>query len=453
MDIKSLKKYLGVFIIAGACVFVLANVPTVHGQTLDCSNPANRETCLAELAKTEQEITNLNSQLEAKRKEGASIKRDKDIIDLQIQAAKLKIRQHDLAIGKLGKEIETKNNSITALTDRISRGRASVSEMIAKTNELDQYSIVEVMLSNKNLSDFFVDVDSFASIQDSMKTELEGIKKAKKETEEAKKELDEKRNEEIDTKQDAEAQKKLVEKAEAEKRKLLSINETEQKTYQAVIADKQAKAAKIRNSLFQLRDAASIKFGDAVILAKRASEKTGVRAAFILGIIQQESNLGQNVGSCYLSSEKGNGVRISNNQAISNVMKPGRDVEPFMTITSELGRDPFKTRVSCPFQVGYGGAMGPAQFIPSTWMSMRTKVAGLLGKTTADPWNPEDAFMASAAYLSELGAKSGSYTAERNAACRYYSGRACGGSNAFYGNQVMNRATAIQENIEFIQNN
>lgn len=452
MNLKTLKT-LSVLFIATFAIFAIARIPTVQAQTLDCSDPANRETCLAELAKTEQEITALNAQLDAKKKEGASIKRDKELIDLQIQSAKLKIRQHDLTIGKLGKEIETKSNSIVALSDRINKGRSSISEMLAKTNELDEYSMAEVMLSNKNLSDFFVDIDSFASIQDSMRAELEGIRKAKKETEEAKKDLDAKRNEEIDVKQSAEQQKKVVEKAEAEKRLLLNLNVNEQKSYEAVIADKKAKATKIRNSLFSLRDAASIKFGDAVTLAKRASDKTGVRAAFILGIIQQESNLGQNVGSCYLSSERGNGVRITGGTAISNVMKPGRDVEPFMKITAELGRDPFKTRVSCPYQVGYGGAMGPAQFIPSTWMSMRTKVANLLGKSAADPWNPEDAFMASAAYLSELGASGGSYTAERNAACRYYSGRACSGSNAFYGTQVMSRATKIQENIEFLQNN
>ena len=84
---------------------------------------------------------------------------------------------------------------------------------------------------------------------------------------------------------------------------------------------------------------------------------------------------------------------------------------------------------------------------------MRDKVARLLGKSAADPWNPEDAFMASATYLMELGATANSYTAERNAACRYYSGRACSGNNAFYGNQVLSRAKTIQENIEFLQNN
>jgi hypothetical protein len=54
--------------------------------------------------------------------------------------------------------------------------------------------------------------------------------------------------------------------------------------------------------------------------------------------------------------------------------------------------------------------------------------------------------MASAMYLSDLGAKGGSYTGERNAACRYYSGRACtaGHINMTYGDQVMIKAANIQ---------
>lgn len=86
---KTLKT-LSVLFIATFAIFAIARIPTVQAQTLDCSDPANRETCLAELAKTEQEITALNAQLDAKKKEGASIKRDKELIDLQIQSAKLR---------------------------------------------------------------------------------------------------------------------------------------------------------------------------------------------------------------------------------------------------------------------------------------------------------------------------------------------------------------------------
>jgi membrane-bound lytic murein transglycosylase B len=98
--------------------------------------------------------------------------------------------------------------------------------------------------------------------------------------------------------------------------------------------------------------------------------------------------------------------------------------------------------------------MGPAQFIPSTWKLFEDKIARALGKPASDPWNPQDAFMASGFYLADLGASSQEYTKERNAACRYYSGRSCsaGVGNA-YGNQVMARVSAIQANIDILGGN
>ncbi len=93
--------------------------------------------------------------------------------------------------------------------------------------------------------------------------------------------------------------------------------------------------------------------------------------------------------------------------------------------------------------------MGPAQFIPSTWELFKGKLGGSLGvdADSVNPWNPEHAILATATYMSDLGAATQGYSAERNAACRYYSGRACGGSgpaNTFYGDQVMAKAENIQ---------
>jgi len=128
-------------------------------------------------------------------------------------------------------------------------------------------------------------------------------------------------------------------------------------------------------------------------------------------------------------------------------MNPTRDVPPFLTITSDLGVDPLHTVVSCPQSVGWGGAMGPAQFIPSTWMLFTNRVASALGISgMANPWDPQNAFMASALYLSDLGASGGGFTAEDNAACRYYSGSPCSTSSliASYGTSVMSLASTIQ---------
>ena len=106
-------------------------------------------------------------------------------------------------------------------------------------------------------------------------------------------------------------------------------------------------------------------------------------------------------------------------------MKPTRDVQPFLQIAQRLvlirlgqWSHANKSRLA----VG-GGAMGPAQFIEYTWMLMKDDIASLLGMSgMPNPWNPAHAFMASALYLSNLGANIGGYTAERNAACKYFGG-------------------------------
>jgi membrane-bound lytic murein transglycosylase B len=94
-------------------------------------------------------------------------------------------------------------------------------------------------------------------------------------------------------------------------------------------------------------------------------------------------------------------------------------------------------------QVGYGGAMGPAQFIPSTWMGYKDKVTAITGKP-ANPWDIRDAFLASAIKL-RAGGADGNYQGEWNAAMRYFSG----GTNVkyrFYGDSVM--ATAAKYDMD-----
>jgi membrane-bound lytic murein transglycosylase B len=90
--------------------------------------------------------------------------------------------------------------------------------------------------------------------------------------------------------------------------------------------------------------------------------------------------------------------------------------------------------------------MGPAQFIPSTWNLFADRLQADLGHF-ANPWNPEDAFMASATYLSDLGAVGTSYSAQIRAACKYYG---TGGSTCAYGRNVMTLKASIQSDIDYL---
>lgn len=437
------------FSIIGSVCFI----QTALAQSTDLT-PEQEAQLRAQLADIENQIKDQQVILNTKAAEGQEYQQAVNALNAKIKQAQLKIKAKELSINKLGKDITVKTNTITALGTRIDRGRDSLQQIVQRTREIDNFSYAEAMLSTKNISEFFIDLDSFTSIKQSLQTHLDDIKNAKSQNENVKKELDTKRNEEIDTKVSIEKEKKVIEGAEAEKKRLLALNKNEQANYKTSIANNTKKAAEIRNQLFKLRDAAAIKFGDAVTYAKAASAVSGTRAAFILAIIQQESNLGANVGQCLLTdASTGAGIKKSSGVAVSNLMKLSRDVQPFLDITSALGRDPYKTAVSCPLNVGYGGAMGPAQFIPSTWKLFQNKIARALNKPASDPWNPQDAFMASGFYLSDLGASAQTYTTERNAACRYYSGRSCSGSNTFYGNQVMTRVSAIQANIDILGGN
>ncbi len=410
----------------------------------------------AELSDIERDIQNQQAILSTKQLEGASISRDIAILDAKIQEAKLKIKKHNIAIEQLGKDIVVRSNNIKKLDTKIDLGKESLGQILRKTNQIDDYSVPEAFLSGEELSDFFSDLDSFDSVKLALSETFTEFRDAKKENEQEKEVLGKKRNVEIDTRVNVEVEKAIIEKSETEKKRLLALNKAEQAGYQKVIADKAKRAAEIRAALFKLRDSAAIPFGTAVDYAKEASRATGVRPAFLLSIITQESNLGANVGRCLLTNtETGEGVRSSTGAAVKNVMKPSRDIAPFLEITKQAGRDPFTTVVSCPLDIGYGGAMGPAQFIPSTWQINADRIAKAIGASFADPWNPEHAFMASAIYLSDLGAVSGSYTAERNAACKYYSGKSCGlvKGNTTYGNQVVERAKSIQANIDILEGN
>lgn len=444
--------FKNVLIVGIAAILLVAgfqySVVSTRAQTAD--EVAAREKLLQEqLTAIEKEIAEQQKILSSKQKEGSSIARDIAILDAKIKEAKLKIQAHNIAIQQLGKDITVKVKTIGVLTNKIDEGKQSLSVIIKKTDEIDRYSLPEILLSKEDFSDFFVDIGAYGSLQDSLKEFFGVVQTAKAETEDQKSQLDQKRNREIDLKVDVEDEQKKIQKNEAEKKKLLSLNKQQQKDYQVVINDKQKKAAEIRNALFSLRDTSAIKFGLALQYANAASAKTGVRPAFILAILTQETNLGANIGSCYITDDQGNGIKIKSGVAVTGVMKATRDVQPFLELMKQLGRDPYKTPISCPQGIGYGGGMGPSQFIPSTWKLMTGEISAATGKSVPNPFDPSDAFMASAVYLKNLGAATGGYTAERNAACRYYSGKVCGAKtfNGFYGDNVVKIAQNIQENM------
>ncbi len=390
-----------------------------------------------ELASLEAEMAAQEMLVDSKSREAVSLQRDIAILEAQIAKAQLSVRARNLAIQKLSKSIGDKETTIGSLTQKIEREKESLAQLIRKTNEIDAYSLVEAVLSNQNFSEFFADLDSFQSIKSALHESFSVIEATKNLTREEMQKLEESQQEEEELRRLQELEKRKVEEQEKNKQTILKTTKGEEATYRKVLEAQQKTAAEIRAELFSLRGAAAIPFGVALTLAEGASAKTGVRPALILGIIAQESNLGENVGTGNWRED----------------MHPTRDRPVFEQITARLGLDPDAMPVSAKPWYGWGGAMGPSQFIPSTWVLYEDKITALTGNNPPNPWNPEDAFMATALLMKDNGAGRGTRAAERLAALRYFAGwkNAENPSYAFYGDGVMDLAAKYQAQIDILK--
>jgi len=398
-----------------------------------------REELQKKLDNLDSQIGTLDSVIQQKRTESASLERDIAIFDAKIKKAKLEIQRRDAEIVKTKTGISQKSEQIITLSAKSEKKKDSLAELIRKNNEMDSTGLAEIILGYQKMSDFFVTGDTLEPIHRLIQDTLDEIKTTKKQTEKEKDDLAEYQAEQVQLKAAQERERKKLAANEAEKKNILKITQGVEKGYQAIMALKQKDAATIRSQLFLLSGSPSISFEKAVEYANLVWNKLKVRPAFLLGVIREESNLGANVG-------KGN---WKEDLAHPNCAKQRK---AFVQITSELGLDPDLLPVSKKVWYGYcGGAMGPAQFMPTTWLLYKKGISNITGNNPPNPWNPKDAFVASGLLLKDNGAAAGGYAAERKAALKYLAG-----SNwnkkayAFYGNDVMEFAADYQEQIDII---
>ncbi len=436
-------------------LYVLQPVAPAEAQEMSAEERARLQ---AQYDQLQKEIEQYQKIIDDTRAKANTIQGDVTILDTQIKKAQAEINQRTSTINTLASTINQKTKTIATLESRLQDGRASLAKLLREKNLSDNTSLVVLALSGGTLTDFFANTDAIDSIDEKLQEKFDELRGVKTKTQSEKEALAKQQSAQLDAKKEVEAKKTVIDLSKKEKTTLLVATKEDEAAYNKVLADRQAKAAAIRAALFPLRDAAAIQFGDALRFAQAAAKVTGTSPALALAILTQESNLGTNVGQCYMTDDAtGNGIGKNTGTPFKGVMSPTRDVPPFLALAAKLGFDPHTQVVSCPIASvgGWGGAMGPAQFIPSTWAIYAARVAAGSGKAVASPWNAQDAIMAMSFLLADNGAGAGGYTANFNAAARYYAG--WNGPNTAagrtYATQVMAKVAGIQQNIDYLADN
>lgn len=422
----------------------------------------DREDCLALLSQIDQQILDQQKLVDQKKGERQSLERDVQILEAEVKKSQLAIQARSIAIRNLGDQIGDKQKVVGVLDDRLEKQKQSVGSLLRKTREIDDHSLVELMLANQNFSEFFADFEDYRTINNSLRESLQVLSDIKVDTMEQKRSLEDKQQDEARHKQLQEEEKKTVEAKEAEKNQILKVTKGQEATYQAHLAQTQSTAVQLRQALFQLAGGSGkIPIPEAISLAKTAGSRAGISPALILSILEQESEFGGNIGQC------------TYDQMVQGKPTMGPGSVPVFTVMAEvIGFDLKTQKVSCPIsysgsRFGWGGAMGPSQFIPSTWalyggyvntgndvyvyQPANDAIRQLLGlNVPSNPLRNQDAFLATALLLRDNGAAGKTYDSEWLAAIRYYSGwnGVNNPSNHFYGNQVMERKARWDRDIQ-----
>jgi peptidoglycan hydrolase CwlO-like protein len=435
-------------------IFLLGSTYFVYAQTDKEKEKAALE---EELKRLELQIAEANRGITATEAEKQSLQYQIRKLQNEINSLSAQISRNRVVIQSLGLKIADTQGSIIKTTEKIAKSQEELSETLRILNMEGKTSTLEILLSENNLSAVFSSLNSLERLSGETKVILDEVKKLRRSLQGYKEELEVDRSETEKVAKIQEAQKAEEERARAERQRLYGLTEAE---YQKQVAEKkelEKQAENIRRRIFELAglpdDVQAPTFKEAYDIAKWVESLTGIRPAFLLSILQQESSFGKNVGQCHIAdTTSGASVHIRTGQRYSNGIHPTRDIPPFLIITSELGRDPLKTPVSCPLSYGYGGAMGPAQFIPSTWMMYRDRLKSLLGRA-ANPWSIRDSFLASGVLLTDSGARARTKEGEWRAAMIYFSGGTTNSSFFWYADQVVTRADQFERDIQIMLQN
>jgi len=424
-------------------ITLLLLIPT----TLVFSNA--KEELEAELKKIEAQISQYEKTIATTQVEKQTLANKISQLKKEQSKVQLQIKTISVEIKMLDNKLFVTNTSIKDNTQKLSLFKQQISDILQTINNEGDKSIFEIILADKEISVIFNDLESLAKLSENLTEKINGVRIIKKGLENKYSEFEDQQNEKKDLLAIQSLQQQKLDTKTKEQNKLLSDTKGKEAQYQTMLANSKKQAQEIRNRIYELLGVGKqITFGEAVELAKWASEKTEVRPALLLAILTQESNLGKNIGTCNRAGDPAS-------KSWKNVMKPSRDQAPFLLITKELRMDPNTSPVSCPMrdangnQIGWGGAMGPAQFIPSTWILYKDRVARFTGASSANPWDTRDAFIAAALLMKDNGAVAGNEKSEWTAAMLYFSG-STNTRFRFYGDNVLALAKRYEEDIKTI---
>lgn len=343
----------------------------------------------AAIADMDRKIDELRQHVNTSVAEAAIINQQIKRLTAQLAKAQLELKQTELAIQQTTADQNSTEKNITALQITITEQRAVLAQLIRELNQSEQASWVSFLLSNWSLSALLAERAAYVELQTHTATAIEVLKTKEQALTEHIQALAEQSRQLQQLHGALTSQQAEVQATAAEQKNFLARKKEEQIKYERQLTEAKQTRSEIEQNLFTLKNSATrLTLTDAKDKARYAAQLTGIRAALLMAVLKVESNLGGNVGS---------GVFPDDMHPLSR--------DAFLRLTRKLGLDPVTTPISRRPRnfSGWGGAMGPGQFMPDTWERMEGRITALVGHLP-NPYDLTDAFVATSLFLADYGA-------------------------------------------------
>ncbi len=346
------------------------------------------------------DISDTQKRIEKERAKEAALANELGQINVSLSKTQAAIAAAKTRISEATNDIDRKQAEIELMQERIEGNRLILTGLLREIRAESDDPLFGSMLSGDDMTRALNNPDRFRTVGDRIRGILDDMRSSREQVAVEKASLEELKQEHEEL---------LGDKLEEKQTLASDLTETQADLadQRKVIADLQSKLNALRSRYSELLGE-SVSTDDILKAAKFAASATGMNKSFLLGVLVQESNKGQSVGTCDYKESKMTSTQLS----------------ALKKIADELDYNYKKLKFSCPPKSysGTGGAMGVAQFMPTTWLGYQGTISSLTGHHPPDPWNLVDGVTAMASKLANDGAAKKDRFYEAKSYCVYLAG-------------------------------
>ncbi len=369
-------------------------------------NQARLQAKQAELSNLDKKIKELSNKQSTASTEAELAADQLAFISQELQAAQLQYDQTLLSITVLNRDISESEQEIDRLEAATVDTRQKLRDSLRALYQHDQTSLLDVILGSTNLSGLMTERRAYQTIQQRALQYVVELQQRQQAVTEHIADLEQQQLQMQQLKELQAYQQSDLNEQQNSKHEFLRLKQQQQAQYAREVAETKQTRAEIEQQLFSLRGlGVDLALNDAYQAARFASSLTHIRPALLLAIVKVETNVGETLGS---------------GQFPDDMHPASRDA--FIKLTEQLKLDRTKAPISrrpSSYQ-GWGGAMGPGQFMPDTWLGLMPRLSQLMSKPVPDPYALPDALVAVGLMMADRGAANPAMEAE--AIGRYLAG-------------------------------